>query len=124
MKNIDIETSNLKEIGNYGENIAVKFLEKNNYLIISKNFLCNQGEIDIIAKKEEEIIFIEVKTRTNKKYGNPREAVTFYKKNHIWKSAKYFLYINNLMNRYIRFDVIEIFINKNKTYINHIKNIM
>lgn len=121
---IDIEKSSLKDIGNYGEDVAVNFLEKSNYTIISRNFLCKQGEIDIIAKKEEEIIFFEVKTRTSKMFGKPREAITFYKKNHMWKSAKYFLYINNLMNRYIRFDVIEIFINKNKTYINHIKNIM
>ena len=121
---IDTENSSLKEIGSYGEDIVVNFLEKNDYIIISRNFLCVQGEIDIVAQKDEEIIFIEVKTRTNKKFGKPREAITFYKKNHMWNSAKYFLYRNNLMNRYIRFDVIEVYIHQNKTYINHIKNIM
>lgn len=121
---IKIENKSLKEIGRYGENVAVNFLEKSEYLIISRNFFCKQGEIDIIAQKEDEIIFCEVKTRTNRKFGNPREGVNFYKKSHMWNSARYFLYINNLIDRYIRFDVIEVFIDKNKTYVNHIKNIM
>lgn len=116
--------SNLKEIGRYGEDVATEFLEKRDYVIISRNFLCKQGELDIIAQKEEEIIFCEVKTRTNEKFGKPRDAVDFSKKSHMWNSARYFLHINNLVNKYIRFDVIEIFIDKNKTYVNHIKNIM
>ena len=114
----------MKKIGKYGEDIAVKFLENYDYKIISRNFFCSQGEIDIVAKKEEELVFCEVKTRTNKKFGNPKDAVNFYKKTHMWNSAKYFLYKYNLMNKYIRFDVIEIYINNNKTHINHIKNIM
>ena len=101
-------------MGNYGENKAVSFLENYNYEIIERNFFCNKGEIDIIAKKDKEIVFVEVKTRTSRKYGKPREAVDFYKKKHILNTAKYYLYINNLYNKYIRFDVIEVFLNRNK----------
>lgn len=119
-----IEKLKLKDLGNYGENIAVQFLEKSNYEIIERNFLCKQGEIDIIAKRKHEIVFIEVKTRTNKKYGKPREAVNFVKKEHIWNSAKYYLYINDLFYEYIRFDVIEVCLDNNKVCVNHLKNIM
>lgn len=114
----------LRELGRYGEKKALDFLENNGYEILDMNFYCNQGEIDIIAQKDKEIIFCEVKTRRNKKFGNPKDAVDFNKKKHMWYSAKYFLYKNDLMDRYIRFDVIEVFINKDKMFINHIKNIM
>ena len=102
----------------------MQFLEKSNYEIIDRNFLCKQGEIDIIAKSKHEIVFIEVKTRTNKKYGKPREAVNFIKKERIWNSAKYYLYIKDLFYEYIRFDVIEVFLDNNKVFVNHLKNIM
>ena len=65
---------------------------------------------------------MEVKTRTSTKYGRPSEAVTYLKKQHIYKVAKYFLYKYKLQNCFIRFDVIEVFYYNNKFYINHIKN--
>ena len=66
-----------QEIGKWGEILACKYLEENNYRIVERNFLCRQGEIDIVAKdsKKKELVFIEVKTRSNFKYGNPAEAV-------------------------------------------------
>ncbi len=81
-----------------------------------------QGEIDIIAKDEKYLVFIEVKTRTNQKYGEPRDAVDKNKRKHIINTIKYYLYKNDLENAYIRIDIIEIYIKKQKTYINHIKN--
>ena len=58
-------------LGKLGEKIAEKYLIKNKYTIIEKNFYSKQGEIDIIAEEKDtrEIVFIEVKTRTNSKYG-------------------------------------------------------
>ena len=100
----------------------------NNYKIIKQNFRCKQGEIDIIAtdKKSQDnnIVFIEVKTRTNLDFGTPAEAVNQVKKQHIVKTAKYFLYSNNIKYANIRFDAIEVLLNKNKYKINHIKQIM
>lgn len=110
-------------IGQKGEDITEKYLLENNYEIIERNFSCRQGEIDVIAKDKDEIVFIEVKTRTNKNYGEPVEAITYYKRKHIIKTIKYYLYINKLENAFVRIDAIEIYIQKNKTIINHIKNI-
>lgn len=114
-----------QEIGKWGENLACQYLEKNNYKIIERNFLCRQGEIDIIAKdiNKNELIFIEVKTRSNFKYGNPADAVNKEKQKHIVEAMKYYLYKNYINNIPIRIDVIEVCIVQ-KCKINHIKQIL
>jgi len=111
------------EIGKEGEEYAAKYLEENGYKIIQRNFECKQGEIDIIAKDKEEYVFIEVKTRQNFHYGMPCEAVTKNKQKHIWNATKYYLYSHKLENKFIRFDVIEVYKKKNEFKVNHIKQI-
>lgn len=113
-----------KELGNVGEKIATEYLEKNKYKIIKRNFYCRQGEIDIIAKYKNEIVFIEVKTRTNNNFGMPSEAVNNIKKTHMYKAARYFLYKSNYLEKFVRFDVVEVFLRNGKFNINHIKQIM
>lgn len=113
-----------QEIGKLGEKLAAKYLDDLGYEIIDKNFYCRQGEIDIIAKIGREIVFVEVKTRTNLKYGQPSESVTPVKEKHIKKVAEYYIYKNYLEDKYIRFDIIEMYIFKNKYKINHIKHAM
>lgn len=114
-------------IGKKGEDYSAKLLEDEGYTIIERNFECKTGEIDIIAfdNKKEELVFIEVKTRTNVKYGSPADAVDETKKKHIYKTARYYLYKNNMLdNTFVRIDVIEVFITNNNYKINHIKQIM
>lgn len=115
---------NNKIIGNIGENIVKKYLERLNYKILKTNFTCRQGEIDIIAKYEQEIIFVEVKTRINKHFGYAIEAVDINKQKHIKNVTKYFIYKYNLQKYYIRFDVIEVYLKKESYYLNHIKNVL
>lgn len=110
-------------IGKKGEDIATEFLKKNKYKILERNFYCNQGEIDIIAKDKNEIVFIEVKTRNNIKYGMPSEAVTIQKQKHLKRATEYYIYKNNLYNEFIRLDVIEILFKGELCTINHIKQI-
>ena len=112
-----------KEFGKFGENIAAKYLEENGYKIITRNFYCNVGEIDIIAKYKNEIIFVEVKTRSGEKYGLPSEAVNSAKIRHLYNTSKYFLKKQNKWN-YIRFDVIEVLLKNGKFNVNHIKQIL
>lgn len=113
-------------IGKTGEEIAAEYLLDIGYKIITRNFRCKQGEIDIIAKDKYELIFIEVKTRTTIKYGKPVEAVNELKQKHIEKVIKYYLYKNKVTNINIRIDVIEVYLkykqNKYAAKINHIKN--
>lgn len=112
------------EIGKIGEELAVKYLNQNGYKVIERNFRCKQGEIDIISKDNKEWVFIEVKTRTNNKFGKPIEAVDINKQKHLSKAIKYYLYVRNLENEYIRVDVIEVYLNKHNYKINHIKQII
>ena len=115
-----------QEIGKWGENLACQYLENNNYHMIERNFFCRRGEIDIIVsdKQKKEIIFVEVKTRSNFRYGNPIEAVNRKKQKHIKQVAQYYLYINQLNEVAIRFDVIEVYIKKEGYTMNHIKQII
>ncbi len=112
------------ETGKIGEDLAVKYLEQKGYKILERNFECKQGEIDIIAIQEQEIVFIEVKTRTNPKYGAPADAVNKIKQKHLIKSVQYYIYNRHLEEEYIRIDIIEIYIQKNKYKVNHIKQII
>lgn len=114
-----------REIGSWGENLACKYLEENNYEVIERNFLCRQGEIDIIAKDitKNELVFIEVKTRSNFKYGNPAEAVNNQKQKHMMQAIKYYIYKNHIEDIPIRIDVVEVYIVQN-CKINHIKQIL
>ena len=111
-------------IGKIGEELAVKYLKQIGYKIIERNFKCRLGEIDIIALEKNEIIFIEVKTRTSIKYGHPADAVNENKQKHLIKSVKYYLYLRSLENEYVRIDVIEMYLYKNKYKVNHIKQII
>lgn len=107
-----------KELGALGEKQAREYLVKNKYKILTSNYSNKLGEIDIIAFKDGVTIFVEVKTRENTKYGLPREAVTTYKQNKIRQVALEYIVHNNLVDKPVRFDVIEIL----KNELTHIKN--
>lgn len=113
-----------KKIGNYGENIAQKYLEINGYNIIEKNFYCRIGEIDIIGEDCGCICFIEVKTRYNDLYGLPCDSITKHKMHKLYKTAQVYILKNKLFKKNFRFDIVEIIINPNndKYHINLIKN--
>ena len=112
------------EIGKIGEDLAAKYLNNLGYTIIDRNFVAKQGEIDIIARDKKEIVFIEVKTRTNDLYGKPIEAVNIPKQKHLKRTVKYYLYSKHLENEFVRLDVIEVYLRNNNFKINHIKQII
>ena len=115
---------NNKILGNLGESLVRKYLERMNYKIIQTNFACKQGEIDIIAKDKKEMVFIEVKTRENQKFGYAVESVNTNKQKHIKNATQYFIYKYHLEKYYIRFDIIEVYLYKKKYYIHHLKNVL
>lgn len=115
---------NKRKFGIIGEKMAQKYLKDNKYEIIENNYYTRNGEIDIIASKNNYIIFVEVKTRTNEKYGRASESVNKIKKIHMKKSAAIFLKENNFSRFTIRFDVIEVYMINGKCKINHIKQII
>ncbi len=108
-----------KNIGYKGEQIAVDYLSQNGYIILNRNYHSKFGEIDIIASKDEYIIFIEVKTRNVNAWDSPKSAVSKSKQIKIIKTAMTYLAEHNV-DSYVRFDVIEIINIGNISTINHI----
>ena len=98
----------MNSLGVSGEQQAKKYLIKQGYKVLETNYKTVLGEIDIIAKKDGFIVFVEVKTRSNTKFGLPRESVTPYKQNKIRTVATYYLKVKNMLNFNVRFDVIDI----------------
>jgi len=90
------------------EKMAAAYLQGKGYKILERNFYTFFGEIDLIARDKETIVFIEVKYRKNIKNGYPQEAVNDKKKQRIIKSAQYYLYLHNAAERPCRFDVIAV----------------
>lgn len=113
---------NNKLKGNYGESLVYNYLEKNDYQVLCKNFTCKFGEIDIIFLDKKDLVFGEIKSRTSTIFGNPSEAVNYYKIKHIINTSKFYLKLNEINGLSVRYDVIEVYLNNNKHIINHIKN--
>lgn len=97
-----------KELGEKGEEIALRFLKKNGYRILQRNYVCKLGEVDIIAREKDTFVFIEVKTRRSTTFGPPQLAVNQKKKEQISKAALYFLKEKRLEEAKARFDVVAI----------------
>lgn len=111
-----------KKLGNAGENLAANFLENHGYKILEKNFRIRAAEIDIIAEKDNTIIFVEVKTRSNIRHGLPAEAVNLHKQKKIIEAASVFLQDEKYFDCACRFDVIEILSAGKDFKINQIEN--
>lgn len=108
-----------KELGIKGEVLAKEYLINKGYKIIDTNYKNKIGEIDIIAKLKNTIVFVEVKARESVKFGLPREAVNFYKQQKIRNVAIGYLKFKGLYEKVsVRFDVIDII----GTSITHIEN--
>lgn len=84
-----------RRIGMWGEEQASQFLQRKGFVILDRNFYTTQGEIDIIAKKGDDIYFIEVKTRSDKSLANS-DAITYFKKNKLEKAKAVYCYKKNI----------------------------
>lgn len=100
---------NKRAIGKGYEELAARYLKDNGYVIKELNFCCKYGEIDIIAKEGNTLVFVEVKYRSNAKYGMPFEAVNYSKQNKIIMTAEYYRIKHDISDSIsCRFDVVSI----------------
>lgn len=111
-----------KQIGYFGEDAVCRSLEKRGYKILKRNFTIRGGEIDIIAEKDEFVVFVEVKTRKSDSVSTGAEAVTKSKQKLVAKTAAAFMALSgNLLQP--RFDVAEVVTENDKIIkINYITN--
>src|SRR5574342_580574 len=101
-----------KDLGKKGEEKALRFLKKKGYRIIEQNYVCKMGEMDIIAKEKDTLVFIEVKTRTSSLFGPPQLAVNFSKQRQLSKVALNYLKEKRLGDVKARFDVVAILLDQ------------
>lgn len=108
------------ELGKAGENAAVVYLENNGYLIRHRNWRKGHLELDIVAVKDNELIVVEVKTRSNTQFAQPEDAVDLPKIKRTVRAADTYIKLFQL-DIPVRFDIITVVGNKEKLKIEHIK---
>lgn len=101
-------SQNTKRYGDLGEGYAVKLLKKEGYRILERNYRGRFGEIDIIAKDNDTLVFVEVKTRWSKKYGKPEEAVNKRKLKIIKKVGELYSLTHPTLPKKLRIEVVAI----------------
>lgn len=115
------------KIGKIGEKIAAKYLKSKNYYILEQNYYNRFGEIDIIAEKDNYLVFTEVKTRTSEEFLAIEESFNYRQINHLINTAKYYFFEKNHVFKNTRFDLILIKIsltNRSVEKVEHYKNII
>jgi len=110
-----------QEIGNKGEKTAENYLLKIGYEILERNFRAKKAEIDIICKHANTLIFVEVKTRTSTKFGNPEEFVNQAKSAKVIEGAEVYMIENNWKGA-IRFDIISILVRNDNVDVKHFED--
>lgn len=105
-------TMNRKNTGFYGEEVAAQALAKRGYRLLTRNFCIHGGEIDLIMAKGEELVFVEVKTRRNDRFGSPLESITMQKKSRMIKAAKVYLSGKEQKNYDVRFFAVAVYLDQ------------
>jgi len=114
-----------REFGDQGELLAAGFLRQNGYSVIEQNFLVRSGEIDLIAEKDQELIFVEVKTRRNKAFGEIVEAVTPEKAEKLVLAIEDYFFRKNIPEETPwRLDLITVDCSQSLPKIEHFQNIL
>jgi len=111
------------QLGRMGEKIALEYLRKKKFTIVSKGFRLHRGEIDLIAYDGKTLVFVEVKARGEVALGLPEESVDLRKQKQIRKIAEGYLALNNIDDVECRFDVISIVFDKKGAFsLSHYKD--
>jgi putative endonuclease len=113
-----------KIFGDACEEAAEIFLENKGYEIIAKKFFFRGGEIDLIAKKDGWLVFVEVKAKRSEEFGAPVEMITSFKTRRLLKTAQFYMKQNNIdpENTNWRFDVVSVMIKGSERIFEHIEN--
>lgn len=109
------------ELGKKGEQLAVDYLLEKGYEILAQNFIYQKAEVDIIAKKENILAVVEVKTRSSATFGDPQEFLKPKQIKRIVKAVDEYINANDL-DVEVRFDIIAIVLNKKESTLEHLDN--
>lgn len=95
-------------VGHLGELLAADRLRREGYVILERNYRCAAGEIDLVAREEDVLVFVEVRTRTSDGFGHPLESINFFKQHKLREVARNYLRERRPVYRDVRFDVVGI----------------
>lgn len=112
-----------QSVGKYGEDRAAEFLVRLGYEIIDRNWRCKSGEIDIIARDRNCLVFAEVKTRTRTGFGHPFEAITAKKIQTMRSLVSQWCHNRNLASNEVRLDALSVLIVRGRVTIEHLKQV-
>ncbi len=107
--------------GKEGEDMAARFLKEKGYEIVQRNYRYKQSEIDLIVKKDNWLIFVEVKLRSSDAYGYPEDFVDYKKAKNIIDGAEQYTYENDWQGN-VRYDIVSIRVMRDKTEIIQIED--
>ena len=110
------------KLGKMGEDLALKKIKRLGYKLITRNYRCTLGEIDIIARDGDCLVFLEIKTRKGRSTGYAKEAVDRRKRGQISKAALTYMKANDCYDERARFDVVAVSINEGREEIEIIQN--
>lgn len=106
-----------------GEEIASKYLQKQGYKIIDRNFRARNTELDIVAIKDRILVFIEVKTRTSDKFGTPLEQIAYFKLKSLIKAAEFYKLTHKNLPDEMRIDAVSVQYSSKEPIVEHVENI-
>ena len=95
------------DTGKWGEDLAVAYLEKKGYTIVERDWKSGRRDIDIIALDDDVVVFVEVKTRRNRLYGEPEESVDYHKLQNLQQAINHYIKFRHIRQE-VRFDIISI----------------
>lgn len=104
---------NRRHLGAFGERVAGEYLEKRGYKILQQNYRCSVGEIDIVARDGESLVFVEVRTRSSRQFGTPEESITPTKQAKLIELAESYLQEHQISNETWRIDVVAVEVDRN-----------
>ncbi len=111
------------QLGRRGEKLARKFLQKQGYRLLQSNYNTSGGEIDLVMRDDNTIVFVEVKTRRSEKFATAESAVNYRKQKHLISAARKFIRVYRFNDHPCRFDVVAIIAPENgKPIISHYQN--
>ncbi len=120
-------TQERRTVGLIGENAASEFLENLGYCIVERNYRCSLGEIDIIARDGKYLVVVEVRTRTDTRFGGPEESITAKKAWRLKRLAEQYLRSVSPVEIFCRIDLVAVMIDRTSYEVkslNHIRNIL